>query len=755
MSRAAERLRHSRRWRLANLVGAIGAWLRGRPAPGFGHLDRNVEKYQTWRTAHPEVDSIENEIQSLRSVAVLETSPPLKATGNSRPSDSAGMTPPAPTGPIEFPQHDEVEVSIVVPVFNQLRFTQACLAALQEHHDQIRFEVIVVDDCSTDATASEIGNLPGVVFLRNRTNAGFIASCNRGAQKARGRHLVFLNNDTRVTERWLSSLLETFDLQPKAGLVGSKLIYPDGRLQEAGGIIWRDGSGWNRGKFQDPESPEYNYLKEVDYCSAACVMIPKRLFEKVGGFDPKYAPAYYEDTDLAFKVAQAGYKVLYQPLSEVIHYEGATGGTDISAGTKKYQAINRATFTASWAQVLATKPENGDLKTYHALPAGQKRILVIDHHLPMPDRDSGSLRMFQILTILRDLDYSVTFLPDNLAPIAPYADELRKRGVKVIHHPYVKTVREYLQDNGINFDFVVLSRCDFARKHMADVRRFAPNGRIIFDTVDLHFLREEREAELRQSKDLKERARATRAVEYKLIDEADETWVVSPAEQALLQRDWPEKSIQVVSNIVGVPGSALPFEQRKDLLFIGSFQHPPNVDAVLFFAGQIFPLIHAQLPEVKFYIVGDKAPPEVIALVDENIIVTGFQPDVSSYFNTVRLSVAPLRYGAGVKGKINQSMGYGVPVVATSLAAEGMSLRAEKDAMIADDARSFAASVVTLYRSEELWRRLSQNGISKTKELYSVEAAREQIEKILDAPQASDHSVSPALTHALQEPVEA
>ena len=236
---------------------------------------------------------------------------------------------------------------------------------------------------------------------------------------------------------------------------------------------------------------------------------------------------------------------------------------------------------------------------------------------------------------------------------------------------------------------------------------------------------------------------------------ADETWVVSPAEKTLLQRDRPEKSIQVVSNIVDVPGSALPFEQRKDLLFIGSFQHPPNIDAVLFFAGQAFPLIRRQLPEVKFYIVGDKAPPEIIALADENIIVTGFQPDVSSYFNTVRLSVAPLRYGAGVKGKINQSMGYGVPVVATSIAAEGMSLRAEKDAMIADDARSFAASVVTLYRSEELWRRLSQNGISKTKELYSVEAAREQIEKILGVPQASDLSISPAFTHALQEPVEA
>ena len=731
MARASDRLRRSRRWVIANFFGAIGARLRGRPSPGFGHLDRNVDKYQAWRTAHPEVDSLDEEIQALRSHASPAAPIPSRAKSGARPADPSPISPPVPTTPIAFPRHDQIDVSIVIPVFNQLPFTQSCLASVQEHHDHVRFEVIVVDDCSSDATAAEIGKLPGVLYLRNETNAGFIASCNRGAREARGEYLVFLNNDTRVTDGWLSSLRETFALQPRAGLVGSKLVYPDGRLQEAGGIIWRDGSGWNRGKFQDPDKPEYNYLKEVDYCSAACVMIPKRLFEKVGGFDSKYAPAYYEDTDLSFKIAQAGFKVLYQPLSKVIHYEGATGGTDISTGTKKYQAVNRETFVSSWAEVLATKPQNGDLETYAALPAGQKRILVIDHHLPMPDRDSGSLRMFQILTVLRELDHSVTFLPDNLAAIPPYADELRKRGIAVIHHPYARTIREYLQDNGTNFDFVLLSRRDFARKHMADVRRFAPHSRVIFDTVDLHFLREEREADLVQSPDLMQQAGAKRALEYELIDAADETWVVSPVEQELLLRNRPQKSIQVVSNIVDVPGSALPFAQRKDLLFIGGFQHPPNIDAVLFFAEQILPLVRAQLPEVKFYIIGDKPPSEVVALAGEDIVVTGYQPDVSPYFDTTRLSVAPLRYGAGVKGKINQSMGFGVPVVATSVAAEGMGLTDRRDILIRDTPEDFARGLIELYESEELWTKLSQNSVNKTRTLYSVEAARKKLSHLL------------------------
>ena len=339
--------------------------------------------------------------------------------------------------------------------------------------------------------------------------------------------------------------------------------------------------------------------------------------------------------------------------------------------------------------------------------------------------------MYQILSILAQEGHRVTFIPDNLADIPPYGDRLRQRGVKVIHHPYCNSIVEYLQNHGKEFDTIILSRCDFARKHIANVRQYAPQSRLIFDTVDLHFLRQEREADLVGSQELKSQAAEKRALEFSLIDQADQTWVVSPVEQKLLQRERPHTSIEIVSNIVEVPGSLTPFALRHDLLFIGSFQHPPNADAVIYFAREIFPLVMQDLSGVKFYVIGDNPPPEVIALASEQIILTGLQTNVQTYFDAVRLSVAPLRFGAGVKGKINQSMGFGVPVVATSLAAEGMSLTHQEDAMIADTPEAFAEAVVSLYNSEPLWDKLSRNGVSKTRELFSKEAAREQLARLL------------------------
>jgi GT2 family glycosyltransferase/glycosyltransferase involved in cell wall biosynthesis len=743
---ASTRLRRSRRWKLANPFAALVAAATGKPLQGFGHLDKNVEKYRAWRLNHPEMASLADEIQALRPREIA--TPHTESQYGSAPKSETPLPlkPPRPARPVTFVKHDEIEISIVIPVHNQLDFTHACLAAIEEYSGDIPYEVIVVDDASTDATKEVIGVIPGITYLRTETNSGFVASCNRGAEAARGRYLVFLNNDTTVTAGWLAALLETFECEPEAGLVGSKLIYPDGRLQEAGGIIWRDGSGWNRGKFQDSSKPEYNYMRQVSYCSAASVMIPKDLFANLGGFDSKYRPAYYEDTDLAFKVTQHGSKVLYQPLSTVVHYEGITSGTDTSSGVKRYQDVNRATFANAWADVLSRLPENGDLEAFNRPGTGKRRVLVIDHHLPMTDRDSGSLRMFQILTILCRLGHRITFLPDNLADIPPYGDDLRKRGIEVMLYPYARTVHEYLQSNGSQYEVVILSRCDFAQKHIDIVRQYAPQSRIIFDTVDLHYLRTNREAELTQDPEIRRDAAEKEEIESQLVEKSDETWVVSATEQRLLAEKWPGKTIHVVSNIVDTPGSVTRFSLRQDFLFIGSFQHTPNIDGVLFFGQEILPLVWQKLKEAKFYIIGDKPPSSVLALADERVVVTGLVPDVRPYFDSVKLSIAPLRYGAGVKGKINQSMGFGVPVVATSIAVEGMDLTNRENVLVADSPQEFARALIELYTSPSLWETISEAGVEKTRAFYSRAAAEKQLRRLFSDDQAEGGPANPSLS---------
>jgi GT2 family glycosyltransferase len=243
-------------------------------------------------------------------------------------------------------------VSIVIPVHNQLEFTYRCLMSIAAHPSRASIEIIVCDDASSDNTPAALSGVCGIRYIRNEVNRGFLHSCNRAAAEARGQHLLFLNNDTEVQAGWLDHMLALFDADERTGLVGAKLLFPNGRLQEAGGVIWRDATGYNYGRYDDPGKPEYNYVREVDYCSGACILIETALFRQLGGFDVHYAPAYYEDTDLAFRVRQADKKVLYQPLAVVVHHEGVSHGTDTRCGTKAYQVANRAKFRERWRKEL-------------------------------------------------------------------------------------------------------------------------------------------------------------------------------------------------------------------------------------------------------------------------------------------------------------------------------------------------------------------------------------------------------------------
>ena len=632
--------------------------------------------------------------------------------------------------PIAVATSEHPDVSIVVPAYGQPLVTFTCLASIARH-TQGAFEVIVLDDASPEPLADALSCVSGVRFERNGRNLGFLGTCNRAATLARGTMLVLLNNDTIVTEGWLDALVDVFARHPNAGVVGAKLVYPDGRLQEAGGIVWRDGSAWNLGRNEDPQRPEYDYLREADYCSGACIAIPRALWNAVGGFDTRYAPAYYEDTDLAFAVRAAGRKVFYQPRATVVHFEGVTSGTDVTQGIKRHQAVNHARFAAKWATALAAHEPNGVRAEWARDRWASRRMLVIDACMLRPDQDSGSLRMQSLLELATSLGCKVTFVADNLEYEEPYVRALQQRGIEVSFHPYVRSIPELLTRRGREFDVVMLSRHYVVARHIDSVRRMAPNARVVFDTVDLHFLREERLAALGGGKAAAASVRARRDEELALIAKADVTLVVSQAEQAMLRELAPAADVRLLSNVHELSPSVAPFDQRRGLVFIGGFQHPPNVDAVLWYAREVLPIVRRRLPGVKTYVIGSQVPAVIKTLGADDFVVLGHVPDIDPYFSGCRVSISPLRYGAGVKGKVNLAMSYGLPVVATPASVEGMHLTDGEDVLVAGDAEAFAAAVQRVYEDRALWEKLSAGGRVNIERHFSRDVARAALRELL------------------------
>ncbi len=639
-----------------------------------------------------------------------------------------------PFAPIDLTPTGPPRVSVVIPAHNQFSYTQHCLAALARAGAELAFEVIVVDDCSSDCTAVQLAGYPGLRLISNPSNLGFVGSCNRGAEIGQGAYLVFLNNDTQVQPGWLDALIETFREAPDAGLVGSRLIYPDGRQQEAGAILFKDGSAWNYGHLDDPYKPQYSYRRAVDYCSGAALAVQTELFRQLGGFDSAFAPAYYEDADLAFRVRAAGREVYYQPLSQVVHFEGISAGRDEQAdtGMKRYQRINAETFRSRWAEVLATYGERDQDLELAKERGVKRRALVVDNYMVTPDRESGSVRMRNLFRILQRLGFKVTFAAANLEAPQPYVADLQRIGVEVLYRPYVRRIRDHLAARGSDYDLVILSRADAAARTLDPARAYCAKARIVFDTVDLHFLRERRLAELQGDATTRRVAERRKAQELGLMRRADLTFVVSEAERDLLAVEAPDVPVHVISNIHQVIGSAKPFTERRGLLFIGAFAHPPNTDALLFLCHEIMPLLRGRIPDLKLSVIGADPPREVLACAGSDVEILGHVPNVEPHFARCRVSVAPLRYGAGVKGKINQSLAHGLPVVATRVAAEGMHLVDGDSVLIADDPAAFAAAVVCLDQDPLLWQQLSDAGLRVMDAHFGFAAAEQALRHALD-----------------------
>jgi GT2 family glycosyltransferase len=625
--------------------------------------------------------------------------------------------------PATFPRPLEdrqtaIETSIIIPVFNKAEFTFQCLNSLLTEIDFSVNEVIVVDNASTDRTEAVVSHFQNIIrVIRNEENRGFVDACNQAAAAARGKYLLFLNNDTVVLPGWLSNLVETLEAHPENGAAGSMFLYPDGTIQEAGAIVWKNGEAHHYGWGASPDDRHFNFAREVDYCSAASLMIRKEIFEQLRGFDRRFAPAYYEDVDLCFGVRSLGYKVIYQPMSRVLHYEGATAGRDVNRGIKHFQVINREKFEEKWRRVLHSEHYPKNLKRVEAAAYRKlgPHVLVFDERIPSPDRDAGSARMFMMLKALAQWSH-VVFIPFNRPQGIEYEEALWKEGIETAD---AVDYRRLLKTR--NVQAVVLSRPTVAEAMISRIRRAAGNVAVVFDMVDAYFIRLERESGVSGDAQIAQAAQRYRKLETRLARASDLVWCNSINDKRVMAGEVPGKRIEVIPTIHTLHDRGKPFEERQHLLFVGNLAHRPNADAIHYFMRDIYPLIKRSLPEAKVFIVGDNASTEFLTYASDNIEVTGYLPDIAPLMQSCRVFIAPLRFGAGVKGKVGEAMSYALPVVTTPIGAEGFGLVNESSALIADTPEAFAAAVVRLYSDKGLWQCLARNSRRLVEENFTPE----------------------------------
>jgi len=618
----------------------------------------------------------------------------------------------------------KIQTSIIIPVFNKAGFTLQCLRSVMQEIEPGENEIIVIDNASTDQTEAILAHFANAVrIIRNEDNRGFVDACNQGAAAARGKYLLFLNNDTKVLPGWLDCLVETV-ADPAIGAAGSMFLYPHGSIQEAGSIVWQNGEAHHYGWGGSADDRRFNFAREVDYCSAASLLIKKELFDHLGGFDHRFAPGYYEDVDLCFGVRSLGYKVIFQPMSRLIHYEGVTAGTDTTKGTKQFQVVNQKKFVEKWRNVLQREHLPKNLKRLAEASTRNRdwpRIIVFDERIPTPDRDAGSLRMFLILKTLAKWSH-VVFVPINRSKDLDYERALWKEGIETAD---AVDYRRLLRNE--NVKTAIVSRPGPAAALIHRIRRANSRVRVVFDMVDTHFVRLEREFDVSGSAHARTEAQCYRKLESRLARASDLVWCASAEDKEVMEKEVPGSRIEIVSTIHELHDCGKPFADRQDLLFIGNFAHRPNADAILFFMREVYPRIRQAFPSMRLDIIGDNPSPEIIAYNSDEVRVRGYVPEVGPFLRERRVFVAPLRFGAGIKGKIGESMSYGLPVVTTMMGAEGFGLVNEHSAMIADTPEDFAAAVARLYSEKDLWQLLAANSQRRIKENFTPDVIAETI----------------------------
>ena len=615
-----------------------------------------------------------------------------------------------------LPTSDTPVVSIIMVLFNQAELTFECLRSLTQALD-LPTEIILVDNASTDLTAELLDRVDGVCLRRNAQNLHFLRGVNEAAALARGRWLLLLNNDTRLEAGSIAAAAGRLEAEPDLGAVGGRIILLDGSLQEAGSIIWSDGSCQGYGRGRDPWAPEFQFRRDVDYCSGAFLMLPRALFEALGRFDMAFAPAYYEETDLCMRIRREGLRIGYEPKVRLSHFE--FGSASSSQSALDLQAAHHRIFRARHAEALKadhSAPGSSPLLA-RMRQARRGRLLIVDDQVPYPELGSGYPRALDLVRAVSAAGWFVTFYP------AAYPDADFASAYKILP-PDLEVAAElgrdgltgFMRERAGYYDAAIVSRphnMEVFRASLAEVPGFIDMSRVVYDAEAIFALRDEARVKVQQRTSAS--AKGALAEELALGQGPAVILAVNELEAANF-RLAGARDVRVLGHALEARPTDTPFEARRDLLFVGAMDEDdsPNADSLEFFVREVMPWLDSLIgSDWLLRVVGRNGAARVRALAGPRVQLLGRIEDIQHLYAKSRVFIAPTRYAAGIPMKVHEAAARGLPSAVTSLLARQLGWRDGEAVTVGDSPEEFALACQRLYEDAATWRTVRAGALSR------------------------------------------
>jgi GT2 family glycosyltransferase/glycosyltransferase involved in cell wall biosynthesis len=643
---------------------------------------------------------------------------------------------------LDFSHEGECELTVLLIFYNQAALSYLCLESLLEYGD-LPFELLIIDNQSSDETGQLLTRIKGARIVRNDDNLGFVKAVNQGAKLASGKYLLLLNNDAMIGKACLSAAVATLEDDDSIGAVGGRIDLLDGSLQEAGSIIWNDGACLGYGRGDNPAAPAYLFQRDVDYCSGACLLLRTGLFLDMGGFDEDYAPAYYEESDYCLRLHERGLRVVYNPKVQITHFEFAS--SQGFSGASALQAEHRQLLCQKHPEFLASRLDNDPANALKARNFYHQRanILVLDDRVPHPSLGAGYPRAAHLLTELSRMDCNITLLP-MLFPNDDWQQVYTTlpHSIEVMLGIGEAQLGRFLEERKGYYNTIVVSRehnMAAFNRIMAERSELLAGIELIYDAEAVSAPREILRRRLLGEQISSEQEQQAIDAELELARGADRIVAVS-AQEAAYFKSAGFNCTSVLGHTMQTRSDGPRFSERSGLLFVGALRDEgsPNVDSLLWFIINVWPLIEQALPDVQLTVVGDNKAPSLATIDKANIVFTGRVESINKIYDSSRVFIAPTRFAAGIPHKIHEASGHGLPTVSTSLLAQQLSWRDGEELLVADVAADFARQCLRLHNDETLWNKIRQSGLAAVNRDCSQQGFRAAIHEIFTSGSSND-----------------